>query len=77
MSFSTVYRWVAEFKSGLQQLKHAASPGHATTTTKRSIRTSAIFLNKIQDLPVHKHVVITSSWHLKLNKIMHSGYLIC
>ena len=24
MSFSTVYRWVAKFKSGLQQIKDAA-----------------------------------------------------
>ena len=41
ISFSTVYRWVAKFKSGLQQLKDDAHPIHpVSTTTKRNIQTN-------------------------------------
>ena len=40
MSISTVYRWLAKFKSRLQQLNDPGRP--ATTTTKRNIKKSTI-----------------------------------
>ena len=47
MSLSTVYMWVAKCKSGLQQLKDAAHPGHhATTMTKRNIQKIHTLLKK-------------------------------
>ena len=54
MSFSTVYRWVAKFKSELQQRKDTAHPGcPATTTTERNIQNQNVrdLLKKIPDLP--------------------------
>ena len=47
MSYMTICRWVARFKPGHQQLKHAAHTGlPATTTTKHNIERIRQILEK-------------------------------
>jgi len=49
MSYMTICRWVARFKSGHQQLKDAARKGRpATTTTKHNIERIRQILKKTQ-----------------------------
>ena len=73
--FDTVYRLVANFKSGLQQLKDAARPGsRATTMTKSNMKKkSTICLKKMPALPydswVPKHVILTLLGNVKKNQI--------
>ena len=59
MSVSTVYRWVAKFKSGLQQPRPNVTLKNHRSAQKRF----QIYRETIS--PVHKHVVITSSLHFE------------
>ena len=83
MSFSTVYstvcRWVAKFKSRVQQLKDAARPGRtATTTTEYKIKNICDLLEKDARFTVRQLARFTNRplsqvhdilKHLKLKKI--------
>ena len=79
MSFSTVCRWVAKFKSGLQQLKDAGRPGRPATKTKRNIQKINDFLKKdsrytLKDLARFTNMSLSQvhnilKKHLKLKKI--------
>ena len=52
LSFSKAYRWLANFKRGLQQLKGAARPGRpAISTTKGNIQINPQLAENMPDIP--------------------------